>query len=79
VKLEPSEHAIYLHLSGAAGCRRVSRTVSTSDLVLVDLDAHGTVLGVEVLVPAQDVTEGMLTSLAARFPEAARALRAALG
>lgn len=46
---------------------RVVRTVSLSDLVMVDVSEHGEPIGVEFVVPPAKITEGMLHSLAA-FP-----------
>lgn len=54
------------------------RTVSTSDLTMVDLDATGTVLGVEFAVPVYQVDARVLDPLRARFPAAADAVERAL-
>ena len=48
--------------------RPVARTVSVSDLILVDLDDEGQPIGVDFAVEPQKVTDGMLERLADRFP-----------
>lgn len=48
---------------------RVATTVDVTDLVMVDLDAHGQLLGVEFAVSPRYVTDAMLYRLAEQFPE----------
>jgi uncharacterized protein YuzE len=56
--------ATYLKLADAV----VARTVSVSDLVMVDLDNRGEAIGVEFAVPPSKITAVMLDRLAERFP-----------
>jgi uncharacterized protein YuzE len=56
--------ATYLELADA----EVARTVSVSDLVMVDLDARDEAIGVEFAVPPSKITADMLYRLAERFP-----------
>ncbi len=46
----------------------VHRTVSVSDLVMVDLTARGEPVGVEFAVAPPRITDAMLDRLADRFP-----------
>jgi len=48
--------------------RAVARTVSVSDLVMVDLDADGEPIGVEFAVGPERVTAQMLDRAVERFP-----------
>jgi uncharacterized protein YuzE len=57
--------ATYLKLADAA----VARTVSVSDLVMVDLDARDEAIGVEFAVLPSKITAVMLDGLAERFPD----------
>ena len=57
--------ATYLELADA----EVARTVSVSDLVMVDIDAHEEAIGVEFAVPPSKITADMLGRLAERFPQ----------
>ena len=50
----------------------VDRTVSVSDLIMVDVDAAGEPIGVEFVVPQGDITDTMVSRLAARFPQLAQ-------
>jgi len=54
----------------------VARTVHISDDVLVDLEADGTVHGLELLCPPAEVTSDERSALSERFPSAAQALDA---
>jgi uncharacterized protein YuzE len=56
--------ATYLEFADAA----VARTVSVSDLVMVDLDARDEAIGVEFAVLPSKITADMLGRLAERFP-----------
>lgn len=47
---------------------KVARTVSVSDLVMVDLDDQGQPVGVEFVVPPAKITSKMLDRLSDRFP-----------
>jgi len=57
--------ATYLELGDA----EVARTVSVSDLVMVDLDAREEAIGVEFAVIPSKITADMLYRLAERFPD----------
>jgi len=54
----------------------VARTVSVSDDVLVDLEADGTVHGLELLCSPTDLTVDDRSVLVERFPAVAQALEA---
>lgn len=56
--------ATYLELTDA----EVARTVSVSDLVMVDLDARDEAIGVEFAVPPSKITAVMLDGLIEGFP-----------
>jgi uncharacterized protein YuzE len=56
--------ATYLKLADAV----VARTVSVSDLVMIDLDARDEAIGVEFAVAPSKITVVMLARLAERFP-----------
>lgn len=47
---------------------KVRRTVSVSDLVMVDLDQDGEIVGVDFAVPPVAITDAMLGRLADAFP-----------
>lgn len=55
--------ATYLELSQ----EKVTRTVSVSDLVMVDLDAADNPVGVEFVVPPNAITMQMVERVAERF------------
>jgi len=46
----------------------VARTVSVSDLTMVDLDENDQPLGVEFVVPPRAITEQMVLRVTDRFP-----------
>lgn len=58
--------ATYVELVVDAG---LVRTVSVSDLVMVDVDKYGQPVGVEFAVPPARITGDMLAQLADRFPD----------
>ncbi len=65
VSYDPEVGATYVELLVE---HAVARTVSVSDLVMVDLDAHGEPVGVEFAVGPKQITVEMLDRLADRFP-----------
>lgn len=60
--------ATYIQVAEGA----VARTVSVSDLVMVDVDAREEPVGVEFVVPLAHVTAGMLEAVEDRYPQLAR-------
>ncbi len=65
VSYDPLVGATYVELLVE---RAVARTVSVSDLVMVDLDANGEPVGVEFAVFPGQITAQMLDRVAERFP-----------
>ena len=61
---DPEARATYLALTD----RPVARTVSVSDLVIVDIDDVGEPVGVEFALEPARVTNAMLTALVREFP-----------
>ena len=65
VTYDPAAGATYVELVPAS---RVARTVSVTDLVMVDLDVDDQPVGVEFAVSTSQITGGMLASVARAFP-----------
>jgi uncharacterized protein YuzE len=72
IRYSTEAEAFYVTLSEGD----IDRTVHISDDVLVDLEADGTVVGLELLCAPTELTSDERTTLTEPFPAAAEALQA---
>jgi uncharacterized protein YuzE len=72
VSYDPEAGATYVEFTDD----QVARTVSLSDLVMVDVDLHGDVVGVEFVVAPRDITDAMFALVADAYPAAFKDLAA---
>jgi uncharacterized protein YuzE len=69
VTFSPDVEAFYLTVTD----REVAETVDVTDLIAVDLDVDGEVVGVEFVMRPEALTEAMYRELADRYPVLSRA------
>ena len=72
IRYSTEAEAFYVTLTDGA----VARTVHISDDVMVDLEADGTVHGLELLCPPAELTSDERGAISDRFPAAVQALDA---
>ena len=72
IRYSTDAEAFYVTLTDGA----VARTVHISDDVLIDVEADGTVHGLELLCPPTELTTDERNALTDRFPAAVEALKA---
>lgn len=66
VSFDPYAGATYIELSD----QKPARTISVTDLVMVDVDERGRMVGVEFAVRPDEISDEMLGALVAHFPDA---------